>query len=267
MTAPAATPVPTRRTDPVQVAMLLAGRNLVGMRRLPATFVPALIMPVFFVISFSGQYDGITRIPGFETDNILSWYTPMATLMGASFGGLGTAFSTARDLETGFFDRLLLSPAPRLALVAGSIVAGVFRAVLTFVIVLGVGLVGGAEVPGGLLGIGSLLLAVIGVSATATMWGLGLVYRIKSMNAGPLVQVGIFLALFLSTAQAPLEVIVGWLHTVASVNPTSQVLDLARQGFLGEVAWSTTWPGLLAIAGFLAVTGLFALRGMRRLTP
>jgi ABC-2 type transport system permease protein len=262
-----ATAAAIRHSDPVQVALLLAGRNLIGMRRLPATFVPALIMPVFFVVSFSGQYDGITRIPGFETDNILSWYTPMATLMGASFGGLGTAFSAARDLETGFFDRLLLSPAPRLALMAGSIVAGVFRAVLTFVIVFAVGMIGGADVPGGVPGVASLLVAVIGVSATATMWGLGLVYRIKSMNAGPLVQVGIFLVLFLSTAQAPLDVIVGWLHAVAAVNPTTHVLELARQGFLGEVAWSTTWPGLLAIAGFMAVTALFALRGMRRLTP
>ena len=253
--------------SPVHVALVLARRNLVGIRRLPSTFIPALVMPVFFVIAFSGQYRGITNIPGFGTDNILSWYTPMAALMGSSFAGLGTAFSTARDLEGGFFDRLLLAPVPRVALMGGALIAGTVRAAVAAAAVVVVGLAGGAAVPGGGLGVLSLMVASVGVSLVASLWGLGLVYRIKTQSAGPIVQVGIFIGLWLSTAQAPLPVITGWLHAVARVNPVSDILDLARQGFLGHVGWSSTWPGVLAFTGLIAVTFPFAVRGMRRLVP
>ncbi len=252
---------------PLAVAAALAWRNLVGIRRVPATFVPAVVMPVFFLIAFSGQYRGIVEIPGFATDNVLSWYTPMAVLMGASFAGVGTAFSVARDLETGFFDRLLLSPAARGAIMCGSLLAGAARGLITFALVTAVGLAGGAAVPGGVPGLVSLLIAALGVATVAGLWALGLVYRIKSQSAGPVVQVGIFVGLFLTTAQAPLEVITGWLHPVARLNPVSQILELARQGFLEGVAWSSTWPGLAAIGGLAAVMLVFAVRGMRTLTP
>jgi ABC-type multidrug transport system permease subunit len=267
VTATTPAPVHGDAGRPLAVAGALTWRNLVGIRRVPATFVPVVVMPVFFVIAFSGQYRGIVDIPGFATDNVLSWYTPMAVLMGASFAGVGTAFSVARDLETGFFDRLLLSPAARAAIMGGSLLAGAARGLITFTLVTAVGLAGGAAVPGGVAGILSLLVASLGVSTVATLWALGLVYRIKSQNAGPIVQVGIFVGLFLTTAQAPLEVITGWLHPVARFNPVSHILGLARQGFLEGIAWSTTWPGLVAIAGLVAVTLVFAARGMRSLTP
>ena len=56
----------------------------------------------------------------------------------------------------------------------------------------------------------------------------------------------------------------GWLQKVARVNPVTQVVEAARQGFVGEVSWAETWPGLLALAGMLAILGALALREMRR---
>ena len=58
----------------------------------------------------------------------------------------------------------------------------------------------------------------------------------------------------------------GWLHTVAEYNPATQIVEAARQGFVGGVTWGDTWPGLLALAGLMAVLAAFALRGMRRAT-
>jgi ABC-2 type transport system permease protein len=69
-----------------------------------------------------------------------------------------------------------------------------------------------------------------------------------------------------TTAYAPQELLTGWLQTVAKYNPVTQVVDAARQGFVGSVTWSDTWPGLLALAGLAAVLTFFALRGMRRMT-
>ncbi len=79
-------------------------------------------------------------------------------------------------------------------------------------------------------------------------------------------QSGVFLAVFLSTAQMPIELLTGWLHEVARFNPMTNILTLARQGFVGEVAWETTWPGLLALAEMAAGLGAFAYRSMQKVT-
>ena len=69
-----------------------------------------------------------------------------------------------------------------------------------------------------------------------------------------------------SAAYAPLALLTGWLHTVAKYNPATQILEAARQGFVGGVTWGDTWPGLLALAGLATLFTFFALRGMRRMT-
>ena len=75
-----------------------------------------------------------------------------------------------------------------------------------------------------------------------------------------------FLAVLLTSAYAPIDVLTGWLHTVAQINPVTQVVEAARQGFVGSVTWDDTWPGFLALFGLAAVLSFFALRGMRRMT-
>jgi ABC-2 type transport system permease protein len=245
----------------------LTWRSLLNIRRMPSAFIPSIVMPVFFVIAFSGAFSAITNIPGFATDNILNWYVPMAVLQGAAFAGLGTGFATARDLEGGFFDRLLLAPTPRATIMIGALAASVVRAFFVTVLVIMVGFAGGATVPGGPAAVVMLLLAASGVAFVAGAWGLGLVYRIKSQSAGPLIQVGIFITLFLSTAQVPLAVMQGWLHAVARVNPMTNILALARQGYLGDVSWGQTWPGLVALAAAGVVLIAFAVRGLKRLVP
>jgi ABC-2 type transport system permease protein len=249
------------------VSRQLAWRAFLGTIRIPATLIPILIMPIFFVLAFSGSFSSLTELPLFPTDNILNWNVPFAALQGAAFAGLGAAFAAARDLETGFFDRLLLAPTRRLSLTTGPLAYSMMRSLLPVAIVVPVGYLGGARIVGGLLGLAMLMLAAIGVSAAAGLWGLGVAYRTRTQSSGPLIQVGIFMALFLSTGQVPLDVMEGWLHEVASLNPFTQVLEMARQGFLGPVTWGSTWPGLLSLAGMWLVLGLFAARGLRKLVP
>jgi ABC-2 type transport system permease protein len=257
----------SRDANPVLVVAALATRSVVNLRRVPSAFIPSILFPVFFTVAFTGAFSAITNLPGFATGNVYNWYVPMAVLQGAAFAGLGTGFSTARDLEDGFFDRLLLAPTPRVTLLVGALVASVLRALIVAVIVVLVGFAIGATLPGGPMGLVMLFAAAAGIAAAGGAWGLGLVYRIKSQSAGPLIQVGIFVALFLSTAQVPLAVMTGWLHAVARVNPTTNVLRLAREGFLGHVTWHDTWPGLVSLVAFWLVLGVFATRGLRRLTP
>lgn len=251
----------------VNVARGMAARSLILIPRVPSTFYPSLIMPVFLLITFTGQFSGLTLLPGFPTDKIINWFVPMTMLQGAAFAGVTTGMGVARDLENGFFDRLLLSPVPRGGLLAGPLLASVARAGIPIVLLLTIAVIGGAEFLGGLPGVAALVVACLGFALAAGAWALGLALRFKTMQVAPLMQVGIFLTVFLSTAQMPLDLIDGWLHGVARFNPMTNVLALARQGFLGEVTWASTWPGLVSLLGLCALLVTFAYRSLQKVTP
>jgi ABC-2 type transport system permease protein len=244
---------------------VLALRGLRAISRMPAAFVPAMIMPVFQAVAFSGTYYAITRIPGFPTDRSINWFLPLACCMGSGFSGLGLGFSAVRDLESGFFDRLRMAPTPRMSLVLGPLLACWVRVVIVITVVLGIGVAMGARLPGGPLGLVTLYVAGIGLSTVAAGWGLGLAFRFGDMRAAALMQLSLFLTLFLTEAQMPLSIMSGWLHSVARVNPLTNVLRLAREGFVGDVTWDHTWGGLLALAVLSALALQFALSGVRRL--
>jgi len=251
------------------VAGRLATRSLVLIPRVPSTFVPSLIFPVFSVIAFSGAFSALVAVPGFPPGiKMIDWILPMTIVQGAAFAGLTTGLGVARDLEGGFFDRLLLAPVRPIALIAGPMLAAILRAFVPFALVLPVGLLFGARLRGGVVG-GSLMLLIAseGAAVIAGGWAVGLALRIKSMKAAALMQVGIFISIFLSTAQVPLAVMTGWLHTVARFNPTTNILALSRQGFVGHLTWAQTWPGLIAIGAGIALLGSFAIRGLRSVTP
>ena len=250
-----------------RVAAALAGRSLVLIPRVPSTFIPSLIFPIFSVIAFSGAFSAVADLPGFPVPKIIDWMLPMSIVQGAAFAGMTVGLGVARDLEGGFFDRLLLAPVRPIGLVVGPVGAALVRAFIPFVLVLPVGMLAGARLRGGLPGVLTLLAAALGAALISAGWGIGLALRAKSMQVAPFMQMGILLAVFLSTAQVPLNVMTGWLHAVARVNPVTNILALARQGFIGDVSWSQTWPGLVAIAGCSAALGLFAVRGLRRVVP
>ncbi len=256
-----------RSTSWLPVAWSLGKRSMVGILRVPAAVVPLVAMPMFFVIAFSGSFRSLSSLPSFPTDNIYNWFVPFAILQGAAFAGFGTGFSTVRDIEGGFYDRLLLSPGSRKPLFVGPIIAGIARCTFTLVVVLALGLALGAEPTDVVPGMLALWVAAVGVAVIATGWALGLVFRVPNQRSGPILQIGIFFAMFLSTGNTPLEDQVGWTRYIARINPLTPILAMARQGFLGHVEWDTTWPGLVAIVGSSAALWLFAVTGLKRLIP
>ena len=235
--------------------------------RVPSTFIPSLVMPIFLTITFSGQFSGLTQLPGFPATKIIDWFIPMTLIQGAAFAGITTGMGVARDLESGFYDRFLLSPARRKALLFGPILGAMARALIPITLLIAVAVLAGAHFYGGLLGVVVLVIAGLGVSLAAGAWATALALRFKTMQAAPLMQIGIFLTVFLSTAQMPLHLIDGWLHEVARFNPMTNVLALARQGFLGDVTWAGTWPGLVALVGMGVALSLFAARSLGKVTP
>ncbi len=240
-------------------------RSLRNILRLPSAAVPAILMPVFQVIAFTGTYRGITDLPSFPTDQSASWFLPLSIVMGCSFAGMAFGFATIRDLESGFYDRLRMAPVPRTSLLVGGLISAAVRAALVIVVVTLVGLALGARFTN-VAGVATLAAAGLGIASIGVLWALALVYRFRDMRAAAIMQLTLFFGLFLTEAQRPIELMDGWLETVARYNPLNNILDLARVGFLGDFSWSNTWPGLLTIVVLVALTGVAALRGLKRLT-
>lgn len=247
------------------VTRAIAKRSLLLIPRIPSTFAPSVIMPIFLTISFAGAFAGLVLLPGFPAEKSLDWFIPMTTIQGGAFAGVTTGMGVARDLESGFYDRILLSPASAPALLGGPLLAGVLRALIPLTLLIGVALIGGAHFRDGVFSIVPLAVAVFGVALMGAAWSVALALKFKTMQVAPLMQTGVFILMFLSTAQMPMEFLTGWLHTVARFNPMTNVLQLGRQGFLDGITWEQTWPGLISLAGMIAVLTGFAARAMKRI--
>lgn len=249
--------------DSSAVIAALVRRTLLRVRRMPAAFVPSIVMPVFQLVAFSGAFGAAVRFAGVE--NAMDWYVPLNAVQGASFGAMGVSFGLINDMQTGFFDRMLMAPTRRWTLIAGPMAGAIARAIVPILLVVVVGFVGGMNVPGGWLAFVTIGVAAVGIALVSSAFALGLTYRMRNMGAATLTQFAVFFTIFLSTSQVPLAAMSGWLHAVARVNPMTNVLRLARQGLLGDVTWDQTWGGLLAIAVMLVLSSAFALSGLKRL--
>ena len=251
-----------RRRDLETIAVLVS-RAKNELLRVPGAAVPGVLAPTIFFLGLNGVFGNLTQLTGFTTDSYASFLVPVSILQGAGFTGAATGVNLARDIEQGWLDRLLVSPAPRWVLLTGLVLSASLRAFIPATFVLGVAFLVGAHWPGvdGLL-IAYAMAAV--TAATAACYSSGLALHYKSQSAAPLMQAGMLALILATTAYAPLELMQGWLQDVARVNPMTLVVDAVRQGFVGGISWEETWPGIVALAGMLALFGSLSLRAMRR---
>ena len=251
----------------MSVALVLWRRSLNEVLRVRGALLPATVAPVIFMLGITGQFGRLTGLEGFPTESYLSWIVPLSCLQGAGFAGAATGSNLARDIEQGWFDRLLVSPVPRPLLVVGPILGAVTRSLVPATVVLLVGLAIGAELTGGIAGLIALYAACAAFCATAALWGIFMAVTFRTQQAGPLMQQGVFLAVFLSTAYTPEVLLRGWLSDVAHLNPVTHVLELARQATVAgiEPSFANTYPGVLALAGLATVLGALAVVGLKRM--
>jgi ABC-type multidrug transport system permease subunit len=255
------------RASALPVAAVLWRRSLNEVLRVRGALLPATIAPLVFMLGVSGQFGRLTGLDGFPTDSYLSWIVPLSCLQGAGFAGAATGSNLARDIEQGWFDRLLVAPVPRPLLVVGPILGAITRSMVPVTVVLVVGLALGAELTGGVVGLIALYVAAASFCAVAGLWGVFMAVTFRTQQAGPLMQQGVFLAVFLSTAYTPEVLLRGWLAEAAHYNPVTYVLEMARQATVVgiEPSFANTWPGVVALAGMATVLGALAMFGLRRM--
>jgi ABC-2 type transport system permease protein len=244
------------------VAEAVAWRALHNVFTNPSLLIPSLVFPLFFFVAFAGGLSRVEDVPGFEfPSGYTAFQFVFVLLQSAVFGGVFTGFGIARDFETGFARRLLLAAPNRSGIVLGYAGAALLRWALTAVILTAIALLAGMEVGGdGVDLFGLYALAVI-LNIAAILWAAGVAMRLRTMQAGPVMQMPAFLVLFFAPVYVPLSLLDGWIHALATVNPITRVLEAGRSLLAGsptEVAFA-----FAVVFALVAAFSFWALRGLR----
>ncbi len=251
-------------TASIAVTGALMRRALNEVVRVPGAAVPGVIAPTIFLLGLTAAFGKLTEVRGFGgPDDYISFLAPVTLLQCAGFTGAATGVNLARDIEQGWFDRLLVAPTPRVVLLGGVVLSAALRVLLPVTFLLATGFAFGLNFPG----FGGMLLIVVLVPAYAVVaacWGASIALRFRTQAAGPLIQSVMFMFILFTSSYAPLELLAPWLEAIARVNPVTQVIEGLRAGFIGDVTWADTWPALLAVLGLGLLFGALALRGLRR---
>jgi ABC-2 type transport system permease protein len=246
------------------VAGQLIRRNFNEILRVPGGAVPGIIAPTIFLVGLTAVFGDLQRLPGFTADEFISFLIPVTMLQAAAFSGAATGVNLARDVELGWFDRILVSRAPRPVILGGLLAAASIRSLLPISFALVVAFSLGADFPG----VGGLLLAMAlacTFAGIAGAWATILALRFRTQAAAPLMQSTVFMSVLFTTSYAPEPLLSGWFADIAHYNPITQLLEAVRQGFVGGVTWADTWPGLIVVAALGALLVALALRGLLRM--
>jgi ABC-2 type transport system permease protein len=248
----------------VAVAGSMVRRNFNELVRVPGGAIPGIIAPTIFMVGLTSVFGDLQRLPGFTADEYISFLVPVTLLQAAAFTGAATGVNVARDIELGWFDRILVSRAPRPVILGGLLAAASLRALIPMTVALTVAFAIGATFPG----VDGLLLA-LGLASVfagvAAAWTVSLAIKFKTQSAAPLMQASMFTAVLFTTAYAPEDLLSGWLRDVAHYNPITQLMEAIRQGFVGGLSWHDTWPGIVVLSALGCVLVAAALRGLLRM--
>jgi ABC-2 type transport system permease protein len=244
------------------VARAVAWRQIHNFTTNPAFLLPSLIFPLFFFTAFAGGLSSVGDVPGFDfPSGYTAFQFVFVLLQAAAFGGVFTGFSIASDFERGFARRLMLAAPDRRGILAGYALAALTRALIVGVLLFAVALATGMEVHGGGVDLGGLILLALLVNLAALLFAAGVAMRLRTIQAGPAMQMPVFIVLFLAPVYVPLALLSGWVHTAAQLNPVTVLVEGGRDLISG------TTPEVLAVYGvallLVVLFGVWGLRGLR----
>ena len=244
------------------VAGAVAWRSLHNAFTTPSLLLPSMLFPLFFFVAFAGGLSGVQNVPDFDyRSGYTSFQFAFVCIQATAFGGVFTGFAIAADFEQGFARRLLLAAPRHGGIIVGYMISAMARAIFVLTVVFVAGLVSGMRVDGSVGHLAGLLALALAVSAVATLWAAGIAMRLRSMQAGPVMQMPVFILLFLAPVYVPLDLVAGWVHEVARFNPATAILEAAR----GFVSGEPTKVAITAacLAGMFALAALWARGGLR----
>jgi ABC-2 type transport system permease protein len=243
------------------VVLAVAARSIHNAFTNPALILPSLIFPLFFFTAFAGGLSSVGNVPGFDyAPGYTAFQFVFVLLQSSAFAGVFTGFGVARDFQMGFGRRLLLAAPRREAVVAGYVIAGLVRSAFTMLVITIVALLAGMNVHGSGVDLAGLYTLALLTNIGASLWAVGVALRVRSIQGGPLMQMPVFLALFLAPVFVPVPLLTGWVHAVAQVNPITALMNAGRDLLAGDAVAGVAFAIAL---GLIAAFGLWALRSLR----
>ena len=208
---------------------LLARRSVVRTFRQPANIVFAFFFPLLLLAVNVGGLDAATRIPGFPSDSFLDFALAFTFMQGALFATTNAGTDLARDIQTGFLNRLALTPLRGTALLAGQLAGVVVLGLAQSILYLSVGLAAGARLEAGVAGVVVLLVLAALIATAFGAIGAFLALRTGSGEAVQGLFPLLFVLLFLSSMNLPRNLIeIEWFRIVATINPVSYLIEGLR---------------------------------------
>lgn len=204
--------------------------------RQPGQMAFALIFPLFFLFVVSSGLNSAASLPGFPADSYVDFMFAIPFVHGALFTALNSAIELGRDIDTGFLNRLALTPARGIAIMLGNLAGGVALVLIQYCIYFVGGLLMGAHFDAGWLGI-PVMFALAALGAVA-IGAAGMTFALRS--GSPEAVQGIFplffVALFLSSMNMPRDLMQNdWFRVIATLNPVSYLIEGLRS--LVIVGW------------------------------
>jgi ABC-2 type transport system permease protein len=243
----------SRSTLALQVGML-ARRSVVRTFRQPAMVVPALFFPLLLLSINSSGLDSATALPGFPADSYFQFALAIAFVQGALFSANSAGTNLSNDVETGFLNRLSLTPLRRVALLLGQLAGILALGLIQAVTFLSVGLVFGEGIEAGVGGAVVIVALSLVISLGFGCIGAFVALRTGSGEAVQGIFPLLFAALFLSSMALPRDLIeTDWFRTVADWNPVSYMLEGIRSLVI------TGWDGEALALGFACAGGVAAV--------
>ena len=248
----------------IRASLALARRALRTTLRRPQFLFPLVIFPTLFLAVNVGGLEQTTQLPGFEDVNgFLDFQLGAAICQSMLIGGVGAGIATALDIEGGFFDRLVASPIPRSALVIGRLIATACLAVLQVLWFIALGLIFGAEIQAGILGV--LVVILIAVVAGVGFGAIGMLLAFRAKNASTVQGIFpiVFVILFVSSAFFPRALLQAPASWLADYNPLSYIAEGIRDPIISEISAGPVLEGLAAGVGVSVVFAALALAALR----
>ena len=228
----------------VQVGAV-AGRSIKRTLRQPAMSVPPLVFPVALMLVNSAGLEPSTLLPGFPTTSFLAFALAVPFIQGALFATMNAGTELARDIQTGFLNRLSLTSLRGSALLAGHLAGVVVLGVAQAVFYIAVGLILGVNFASGPAGIVVLLIFSALVSLGFGALGAFLALRTGTGEAVQSMFPLLFVFLFISSMNTPRDLIaVDWFRFLASINPVSYLIECVRSLII------TGWDAKALALGF-----------------
>ena len=234
----------------------LATRSVVRQLRQPAHVIPPLLFPMALLMVNAAGLHRSTDLPGFPTDSFLPFALAVPFIQGALFATLNGGSDLARDIQSGFLNRLALTPMRRAAMLLGQLAGVLVVALISGVIYLAVGFAAGLHVKSGFWGVVVLLVLAMLIALAFASVGAFIGLRTGSGEAVQGVFPLFFVFLFLSSSSLPRNLIEHeWFRTIATYNPVSYLFEGLRSLIIFG------WQGQALELGFL-FAGAIALIGV-----